>query len=143
MGDTASKTEALAALASRWSRLPSVQKLATGRSLALLLSTVQLLPYVPDASPGVDDVCDPAVILSRGGDCEDRAALFAALARAAGYRAELVWQSQEADQDHVTVRVWIDGAWRWADPTVPGAAIGEEPHDAARRTGYSARLKGA
>lgn len=142
-GTTEAKTDALAALAARWSRSPLVRKLVAGKPLALLLATVQHLPYVADSTPDVDEVCDPSVILSRGGDCEDRAALFAALAQAGGWRVRLVWQEQEGDQDHVTAEVWLGGAWQWCDATVPGAQIGEEPHDAAERTGYMTRLKGA
>lgn len=137
------KIRKLTELASDWSTRNVVRSMAAGRSLELLLSAVQLLPYTTDPS-GADVVCDPDEVIAKGGDCEDRATLFAALAKAAGYRAVIVWQSQDgAAEDHVTTKVWVNGAWRWADPTVPGATIGEEPHDAVERLGAHRERLGA
>lgn len=141
-GTPEQKVRELSDLAARWSQDPLVRSTAAGRSLELLLSTVQLLPYRTDRH-GADDVCDPATLFRDGGDCEDRAALFAALARVAGARVVIVWQPQQGvAEDHVTTKVFLDGAWRWADPTVPGARIGEEPHDAVARLGAHAERLG-
>lgn len=142
-GSPEQKVRALGQLASDWAMRPVVRSMAAGRSIELLLSAVQLLPYVDDPTSS-DIVCDPSEVIAKGGDCDDRAVLFAALAKVAGYRAVIVWQSQDgAPQDHVTVKVWRDGAWLWADPTVPGARIGEEPHAAVDRLGRHAERLGS
>lgn len=137
-GDPDQKVEQLSSLAAEWSQLPVIRDMAQGRTIELLLYTVQLLPYVPDPGGG-DQVCEPDYVISKGGDCEDRAVLFASLARAKGERVAIVWQSQDgADEDHVTCKLYRNGAWIWADPTVVGARLGEEPHDAVARIGHGA-----
>lgn len=144
-GSPEERIEQLARLTSRWARDPvvlhTIDLRTIHRSLVELLRLVQSLPYQSDTA-GSDLVCDPADVFARGGDCEDRAALLAALLYASGYAVQLVWQADEAaPEDHVTVKVRLrDGSWAWADPTVPGAQIGEEPHAAAARTGYRARV---
>ncbi len=140
-GSPEQKVAQLTALAARWSQTSVVRTMGAGRSLALLLSTVQLLPYTDDPTD-TDRVCDPDEVIRVGGDCEDRAVLFAALCKVIGVRVVIVWQAQNgAAQDHVTTKVWVNGVWTWADPTVPGARIGEEPHDAVARLGqHSERL---
>lgn len=74
--------------------------------------------------------------IEHGGDCEDLAALFVALARALGLTAELIWIEQpDRPLDHVVAQVQIDGAWYWADASVCGAKVGESPYAAMDRLG--------
>lgn len=134
-GNPTQRIAELARLAGEDSRTDYVRKVAAMGPVELLLSTVQLLPYVPDPA-GADVVCPPEQVMAEGGDCEDRARLFAALALAKGERPQIVWVEQPgAPQDHVSVQLLRNGVWTWADPTVVGARIGEAPADAAARTG--------
>ena len=143
-GTPQERLDAVARLAAAWARDPAVIALALrfdDDPARELLAWVQSLPYASDPE-GYDVVCGPAQVMREGGDCEDRAALLAALYAARGWRARVAWQTDDsAPEDHVTVQLF-DGSsgWFWADPTVPGARIGEEPHAAAARTGYRARL---
>lgn len=90
----------------------------------------------PQNDRGDDWFCDPRAVLDRGGDCDQLAALLATLLETAGETTLILWVGQpENDQDHVTVVVWLRGAWRWCEPCVPGARVGEDPWDAAERTG--------
>ena len=76
--------------------------------------------------------------LDDGGDCEDLSALLCALFTLIGLRARLVWIDYEhlgAEQNHVSVKVQVNGTWMWAEPSVAGAVLGEEPRHAAIRTG--------
>jgi transglutaminase-like putative cysteine protease len=63
------------------------------------------------------------VLASRRGDCNEHTVLYAALARAAGIPTRiaigLAW-SDELDgfYYHAWPEVWLDGAWRWTDPTL-------------------------
>ena len=134
-GSPQDRISQLSALAGDYAHTDYVRKVAAMGSLELLLSTVQLLPYKPDPA-GVDVVCPPERTMAEGGDCEDRALLFAAVAKAKGASVQIVWVEQSgAPQDHVSVKIERNGAWLWADPTVVGARIGEAPADAAARTG--------
>lgn len=113
--------------------MPALRGSSTERASALLAS-IQALPYVPDP-PGVERLQTSAETAREGGDCEDKAALFAVLARAAGLPAEVIWFSQPSlAKDHVTARVRVDGAWLWAETTIP-ARLGEHPYEAAARLG--------
>ena len=142
-GSPSEKIAALGRIAERWTSDPAVRRLAQETAYQapeVVLGLVQRLPYHNDRQRE-DTVCSPGDVLAKGGDCEDRAALFAALMRVRGATVRLVWLGDErAPEDHVTVELWDGSAWLWADPTVPGARIGEEPHAAAARTGYGARV---
>lgn len=107
------------------------------------LARVQALPYVSDPVGPVDVVeTDVRRVLERGADCEERAALVAALVAADGIAARVVWLVQDgAPLDHVSALVDL-GGWRWADATIPGARVGEHPRDAARRLGYRPHARG-
>lgn len=104
---------------------------------ARLLAHVQALPYLADL-PGLDTLSDPRTTVREGGDCKERALLLALLLVVSeGANVEIAWQRQRgAPQDHVTLIEWRGRERSWLDGTVPGARVGEEPHDAARRTGY-------
>lgn len=98
-----------------------------------IMEAVQALPYVPDPPGEGDQVRAPCRVLDLGGDCEDLAMTVGALDLASGFGAGLVLLPQPwADDDHISVRGLIDGAWRWQEPTVR-AYLGENPFDAARR----------
>lgn len=105
------------------------------RFAAAILRKVQSFRYVVDRG-GRDDgrnLC--AVILERRGDCKKLACLLAALYALAGFRAVLCWIDQPwTDDDHVSLRVDVGGGLeRWAEPTIRGARLGENPYAAADR----------
>lgn len=120
------------------------------------MRAVQSLPYTAD--PGGDALRDPVETIAEGGDCEDKAALFASLvlvgARlfALPVSVRLVWVVQRGwPDDHASA--WTSagavplqgsgviaqgdeppaGVW-WAETTV-AAARGESPYRAVRRLG--------
>jgi hypothetical protein len=100
------------------------------------------VPHVPDPS-GEDWHNNLAYTLTHGGDCEDLAALLAALYREAGFDATLTWMPlPDEDDDHVTVEVRVapGAAPVWAEPLVIGAALGEHPVIAAHRLGQRHRV---
>jgi hypothetical protein len=110
---------------------------------ARALRYVQQLPRIPDP-PGRERFQSVADTIERGGDCEDKAALLVALLELDSYRSPgtggmLRWMNLEpfASMNHVTALVTFDGGttWQWAEPSIRGAVIGEEPFAAANRTG--------
>jgi transglutaminase-like putative cysteine protease len=122
---------------------PSVQQLATigvredsERARAEgALAVVHALPYRAD--PHGDEVFQDAdETIARGGDCEDLATLFVALARLVGLRAKVLWLNQQihgAALNHVFAQVLVDGDWLDAETSIAGAQLGESPANAARR----------
>lgn len=137
-GSPSERLARLTQLARAWSSTPLVERTARRCGDVLVaLATVQLLPYRADPDGAADLVCDPATILRRGGDCEDRATLLVALLLALRRTARLVWIEQPHDAlDHVSVQLWDGAGWQWCDPIVRGARVGEHPVEAARRTGF-------
>jgi transglutaminase-like putative cysteine protease len=102
---------------------------------ACALAAAQAVPYVPD--PPGEWFQPVAYTLAHGGDCEDLAALVVALARALGLPARVVWMEEDPrlPLNHVSAQIFARGVWLWAEATVPGARLGEEPHAAVARTG--------
>lgn len=125
----------------------------------LLFAVRAVAPFRPDAFDA-DGWRAPRVTFVEGGDCEDLATLLVAMTRAAReiYQlpvyARLVWIKQPGRAlDHVTaelaasdealdetpVVVSVDGEiaprapWVWAEASVPGAALGEDPYAALVR----------
>lgn len=91
--------------------------------------------FVTYVDESVETFRSPEETLELGGDCDDSARLCAALARAAGVRAELVYLPQSfATDDHVVTRL----AGHWAEATI-GARFGEDPYVAAKRLGTQRR----
>jgi transglutaminase-like putative cysteine protease len=109
---------------------------APARSRAAhVLELVQRLNYRPDP-PGLEIFQSAEETIARGGDCEDLATLFVALARLVGLRAKIVWLNQQihgAALNHVYARVLVDAQWLDAECSIAGARLGEAPSDAARR----------
>jgi transglutaminase-like putative cysteine protease len=116
---------------------------------AALLLWVQRRGYHPDP-PGEEWFQPVARTIAQGGDCEDLSTLFVALARAAGLRAQLVWIDQPSHAlNHVSAQVYLgdlarrfgatDG-WAWAETSVLGARLGENPYHAAERLGQGENL---
>jgi transglutaminase-like putative cysteine protease len=146
---TGERMAALGALAERGRRDPAVRARAATFAgdaparAAAALAFVQTRPFRADP-PGGDTYQTAAYTLAHGGDCEDLCVLLAALLALAGVESRLVWLEQGgAPQAHVSVQVRFDGgAWRWAEPSVPGAALGEDPYAAAIRTRLTARVRG-
>lgn len=92
--------------------------------------------------------------LEHGGDCEDMATLFVAMAACVGIPARLAWLEQpKARLNHVTAQVLTPKPsgllsrgsseldWRWAEPTISSAKIGQHPYDAAKFHGTAERRK--
>jgi transglutaminase-like putative cysteine protease len=133
----------LDALATDAMKRPLVQQFAamvtragTERSRAQrVLSLVHKLPYRPD--PAGDEVFQDAhETIAHGGDCEDLATLFVALARLVGLRAKIVWLNQQihgAALNHVFAQVFVDGRWLDVESSIAGAQLGEAPSAAASR----------
>lgn len=126
-------------------RLPARPRERAG--LALLLA--QRAPFTAD--PSGEWFQSAPWTVAHGGDCDDHAEFFVALARAAGLRARVVHLPQPtAQEDHWTAQVSFDPAevpdalarWEWAEPSVVGAVLGEDPYLAADRLGQSVRLGG-
>lgn len=119
--------------------LVGLEGLPSRERAARLLARVQRLPFRYD--PAGEWVQTAGETLATGGDCEDLSALFAWLAKRAGLTTQIVWISQpSALRDHVCAAVLLDGVWWWAEPTIPGARLGESPYDAARRLGLRGGL---
>ena len=97
------------------------------------LAAVHAYPYVshPD---GVEQFQPVAWTLRHGGNCEDLSCLYAVLARRAGLPCRLVWINQPgARLNHVIPQVHLYGDWYWAESSIAGAMLGEDPYDAATR----------
>ncbi|MFO0562353.1 MAG: transglutaminase domain-containing protein [Polyangiales bacterium] len=100
----AKRVALLDALANDAMRMPAVQQLArlvpraaTERARAeSLLALLHKLTYRMDP-PGeeVFQTADETIARSCGGDCEDLAALFVALAQLVGLRVKIVWLNQQ------------------------------------------------
>ncbi len=101
------------------------------------LAAVQALPYRPD--PPGEEWLQPAWYTLRpavGGDCNNLSIALASVCFALGVPAQVVWITQTGQAiNHVTVAVWAANAWRWAEPAVRGALLGESPYAAVARTG--------
>jgi transglutaminase-like putative cysteine protease len=113
----------------------------TERAVAVL-NYVQNLGYIPDP-PGEWYQSGLYTIASRGkaGDCEDLAVLTVALLRLLGIDAWVWWLFQPgAALNHVTARANVDGKTQWAESSVRGAMLGENPYRAAARTGQQANV---
>lgn len=97
------------------------------------LTAAQSRAYVPDPA-GEEWFQSPGYTARFGGDCEDLASLFVLLARKLGLDARLVWITQPKQElNHVTAVVAYCGDWRWADASMRGARLGENPYDAVAR----------
>lgn len=78
--------------------------------------------------------------IAGGGDCKALSVLLVALLTALGYPARASWLDEpENAVDHVAVLVRLkpNSQFVWADPSIEGARLGENPHDAAFRLGSS------
>jgi transglutaminase-like putative cysteine protease len=104
------------------------------RATILLDRVHRLVTYKPDPE-GRDVFREIEWTIANGGDCEDLSALFVAMCRTAGLAARLVWLEQQsyAALNHVTAQVLLsDGAWHWADASLPNAQLGQHPYDVPR-----------
>lgn len=99
------------------------------------LSLAQSKGYVPDPDDGRVEQFQPvAWTWTHGGDCEDLAALLRALAGYVGVLSRFALQPYEGQPiDHETAQVFVAHQWIWADASIPGARLGEEPGAAAAR----------
>lgn len=93
--------------------------------------------------PGIDDgktgerFTNTMVTLKLGkGDCDDHARAVYALALAGGLPVRMAFLSKPfaSGPAHAVAQLGVDGAWWWAETTVP-AWFGEQPYDAAKRLG--------
>lgn len=99
---------------------------------ALLTFLQNDVGYVDD--PAGEWYQGPMYTLERGGDCEDLAALFAALCQCVGVQSRIVWMDQpHAKLNHVTAQVLIpERGWQYAETTIASARVGQHPYEAAR-----------
>lgn len=101
--------------------------LAAARQLLVLVQ--EWITYERDAE---EDWQGPVLAWQSGrGDCDDSAVLLAALYLARGWPVRLVAYGKKVPT-HVSVQVYVAGAWRWAEPTIR-AELGEEPAEAMKR----------
>lgn len=123
---------------------PPYRRAAADRVYAqLALAAVQRCGYHADPE-GEDQYQEVEYTLAHGGDCEDLAAALVALLRLGGIRARLRWcdNPPPAPQNHVTARAWLASDWLWADASVAGALLGEDPNDAVARLRGDPRVVG-
>lgn len=124
---TAAPVRAMAAMIDR----DAAAFVRAGNALAM----VHRVPYRAD--PAGSEVFQDAIeTLAYGGDCEDLAVLFVALARSIGLQARVVWLDQQihgSALNHVFARVLVDGRWLDAECSIAGARLGEAPGTAAKR----------
>jgi transglutaminase-like putative cysteine protease len=100
-----------------------------------VLRAVQSIPYV---DPNHDKECLQRTdyTIANGGECKALSAVLVAVARLAGLQADPVWVTQTGlPMNHVTSVIYIDGIPEWADASVRGAALGENPWEAVSRLG--------
>ena len=120
---------------------PMLRADTTAVTTALLRYVQREVGYRPD--PEGEWHQGSVYTLAHGGDCEDLAVLLVAMLRCVGLGAAVVWYTvpPPAVLNHVTVRVDLgDGAGVFAEPSVYGAFLGEDPWDAATRTAQTERL---
>lgn len=97
------------------------------------LDAVHNFPYVPHPE-GIEQFQPVSWTLQYGGNCEDLSCLYAVLARNVGLPCRLVWINQpKAKLNHVAPQVFIYGDWYWAESSINGAMMGEDPYVAAAR----------
>jgi transglutaminase-like putative cysteine protease len=107
-----------------------------------VLRAAQSLGYHPD--PPGEWFQFPMFTLSYGGDCEDLVGFLISIAMIVGIPAEPKWLDQPGSPlNHITSRLFVDGKWLWADPTVVGARLGEHPYAAFNRTSSWHRIAAA
>ena len=100
-----------------------------------VLGLVHRVPYRADPV-GQEVFQEVTETLAHGGDCEDLAVLFVAIARSVGLEARVVWLDQQihgSALNHVFARVSVDGRWLDAECSIAGALLGEPPALAAQR----------
>lgn len=117
-------------------RTPSYRGDWFARIVALeAIRRVHEVPYV--AGPeGLDEFAPASYTLQHGGDCDRLGTLLAGLCCLCGLISRVNWLEQPGQAlDHVSVEIMLDGRWLWAEPSVPGAVLGEDPYAAVRRLG--------
>lgn len=100
-----------------------------------VLRAVQSIPYV---DPGNELECLQRTdyTIAHGGECKALAGVLVAVARSIGLDATPVWITQTGlPMNHVTSVIEINGKPEWADASVRGAALGEDPWSAVTRLG--------
>ena len=97
-----------------------------------------VLEHVRFRAEEVETFARPSATLRAGaGDCDDSERVLVSLARACGIGARYVYFLQGGQPAHVTAQLQgLDGAWRWAETTIP-ARFGEHPFAAMRRLGMT------
>lgn len=107
-----------------------------------ILRAVQYDLLYKDDPPGKEVFTSVAETILAGGDCEDLSVVLVSALRALGIRARVVWITQEGRSlNHVTAQVSFSdpsvpdnlAEWLWAEPSIRGAELGENPYAAAAR----------
>lgn len=101
----------------RRANIPDRRARATAR--ALFNWVRRNIRFVPDPLD-IETIQDPEITLRLGaGDCDDHAALLAALAQSVGMPARFVVIGEDSDHlQHIYAEIFVDGRWTPADTTV-------------------------
>lgn len=101
-----------------------------GQAQALLSWVQREIIYTPDVID-VETLQLPHVTLAqRIGDCDDQSMLLASMMRATGHRVRFGTSGGFGQLSHVFPEVLLGRRWVAADPTLPGARLGDRaPHD--------------
>ena len=100
-----------------------------------VLRAAQSIPYV-DPSHNQECLQRTDYTVANGGECKALAGVLVAVARLAGLEADPVWVTQTGlAMNHVTSVIYVNGKPEWADASVRGAALGEDPWSAVSRLG--------
>lgn len=98
------------------------------RARAILQFCQYGIEYARD--PGVEVLDSSEVALHRGfGDCDVKARLCVALMLASGLQAEIDPVFRGNAFPHVRARVFLDGRWWLADPSILNSDIGQIPRN--------------
>lgn len=135
LGARGAKSPALNDLASRvWARITALGDSSVRSVASEALNAVQHLEYHPHPA-GIEQFQKVDYTLANGGNCEDLSTALVALLMRLGITARAVWIPQpDRDLNHVAVQVQVSPSeWLWADPSIAGAKLGEDPYSALRR----------
>lgn len=124
-----------------WAQLRAGNGTVAERAARLLVA-VQRRGFRPDPD-GAEYYQGVGYTLTHGGDCEDLSVLLMAALTAVGIKSKLRWLSQPGSAlNHVTLAVQLPTGPAWAETTIPGARLGEDPYEAAQRLGSLERIRG-
>lgn len=127
------KPELYALAQTVWERLKSFGIINPLSVAQEALNAVHHLEYHPHPEGEWFQPTEYTII--HGGNCEDLSTVLVALLLRLGVPAHVSWINQvDKPLNHVAVKINIgNNDWRWADPSIAGARVGEEPYEALAR----------